>query len=159
MIVVSEYKAAQTPFFTKARYQVVAVRLLNTCDEVVLAMFAHVEPLLVLNSHLTTLPTLPVSLIIPVLLVAHTVVSLFVFPATVKLSIVMFIVSLLFAQTPLLIVHIKVYTPGTRLVTDVLDKFAFAIVVVVGPANWLHVPVPLVGLLPFKFIVAGKHTC
>ena len=135
MIVVSEYKAAQTPFFTKARYQVVVVRLLNTCDEVVLAMFAHVEPLLVLNSHLTTDPTLPDNKIVPVLAVAHTVVSLFVTPATVKLSIIKITVSLLFAQTPLLIVQLKEYTPGTILLTDVLDKFAFAMVVVVGPAN------------------------
>ena len=159
MIVVSEYKAAQTPFFTKARYQVVAVRLLNTCDEVVLAMFAHVEPLLVLNSHLTTDPTLPDNKIVPVLAVAHTIASLLVTPATVKLSIVKITVSLLFAQTPLLIVQLKEYTPGTKLVTDVLDKFAFAIAVADGPETCAHVPVPLVGLLPFKFIVAGKHTC
>ena len=31
--------------------------------------------------------------------------------------------------------------------------------IVVGPLTWLHVPVPLAGLLPFKVIVAGKHNC
>ena len=159
MIVVSEYKAAQTPFFTKARYQVVAVRLLNTCDKVVLAMFAHVEPLLVLNSHLTTDPTLPVSVMVPVLLVAHTVVSLFVTPATVKLSIVKITVSLLFAQTPLLIVQLKEYTPGTKLVMLDVGSWKLEKTIAVGPLTWLHVPVPLLGVLPFKFMVAGKHNC
>ena len=82
----------------------------------VFAMPVHVAPLLVDISHLTTLPTLPDKLMVPVLLVAHTVVSLFVTPATVKLSIVKITVSLLFAQTPLLIVQLKEYTPGTKLV-------------------------------------------
>ena len=70
-------------------------------------MLVQVAPLSVLISHLTTLPTLPVSVMVPVLLVAHTVVSLFVTPATVKLSIVMFTVSLLSAQMPLLTLHAK----------------------------------------------------
>ena len=125
----------------------------------VFAMFIQLPPLFIEYSHRTTDPTLPDNKIVPVLAVAHTVVSLFVTPATVKLSIVKITVSLLLAQTPLLIVQLKEYTPGTKLVTDVLDKFAFAMVVVVGPPNWLHVPIPLAGLLPFKMIVAGKHTC
>ena len=146
MIVVSEYKAAQTPFFTKVRYQVVAVRLLNTCDEVVLAMFAHDEPLLVLNSHLTTLPTLPVSVMVPVLLIAHTVVSLFVTPATVKLSIVITTVSLLSAQIPLLTFHTNEYVPGCRLPIADCGFKTLVNATVVGPLTWLHVPLPLVGV-------------
>ena len=74
---------------------------------VVLAMLLQVAPLLELISHLTTLPTGLVSMMVPVLLVAHTVVSLFVTPATVRLSIVMFTVSLLSAQMPLLTLQTK----------------------------------------------------
>src|SRR3954464_11281169 len=96
-------------------------------------MLVQVAPLSVLISHLTTLPTLPVSVMIPVLLVAHTVVSLFVTPATVKLSIVMITVSLLSAQIPLEIVHSNEYTPGTRLVIVALFAVALLKFTVVGP--------------------------
>src|SRR4051812_32436841 len=111
-------------------------------------MLLQVAPLSVDISHLTTLPTLPVRVIVPVLLVAHTVVSLFVTPATVRLSIVMFTVSLLSAQIPLLIVQIKLYVPGTRFVIVALLTAVLLKLTVVGPASWLHVPLPLVGVLP-----------
>ena len=75
--------------------------------EVVFAMLLYELPLSVDFSHLTTLPTLPVSVMVPVLVVAHTVVSLFVTPAMLRLSIVMFTVSLLSAQIPLLTLHTK----------------------------------------------------
>ena len=75
--------------------------------EVVFAMPVQVTPLSVLISHLTTEPTWLDNVITPVLLVAHTVVSLFVTPATVKLSIVITTVSLLSAQMPLLTLHTK----------------------------------------------------
>src|SRR6476661_9234760 len=110
-------------------------------------MLLHVAPLSVLISHLTTLPTLPDKVITPLLLVAHTVVSLFVTPATVKLSIVMITVSLLSAQMPLLIVHSKLYTPGTRLVIVALFAVALLKLTVVGPLTCAHVPAPLVGVL------------
>src|SRR3954462_15597161 len=113
-------------------------------------MFVHVLPLSVDISHLTTLPTLPLKVIVPVLLVAHTVVSLFVTPATVKLSIVMITVSLLSAQIPLEIVHSKEYTPGTRLVIVALLASTLLKLTVVGPLTWLHVPAPLVGVLADK---------
>src|SRR3954468_24169255 len=109
-------------------------------------MLLQVAPLSVLISHLTTRPTLFVSVITPVLLVAHTVVSLFVTPATVKLSIVMITVSLLSAQIPLLIVHSKEYTPGCRL--PIVDC-GFRILentTVVGPLTCAHDPAPLVGV-------------
>ena len=72
-----------------------------------LLILLHVAPLLVDISHLTTDPTWLDKVIMPVLLVAHTVVSLLVMPAMLKLSMVMFTVSLLSAQMPLLTLHTK----------------------------------------------------
>ena len=115
-----------------------------------LAMLLQVAPLLVENSHLTTDPTWLDNVITPVLLVAHTVVSLFVTPAIVRLSIVIFTVSLLSAQMPLLMFHTNEYVPGTRLVMLEVGSWRLEKTIVVGPANWLHVPVPLVGVLPFS---------
>src|SRR3954467_14647075 len=120
-------------------------------------MLLHVAPPSVLISHLTTLPTLPVKVIVPVLEVAHTVVSLLVTPATVKLSIVITTVSLLSAQIPLLIVHSKEYTPGTRLVIVALFAVALLKLTVVGPLTCAHVPAPLVGVLPANVYVDGKQ--
>ena len=100
---------------------------------VVLLILLHVAPLLVDISHLTTDPTLPVSVMVPVLLVAHTVVSEFVTPATVKLSMVMSTVSLLSAQMPLLTLHTKLYVPGCRF--EMLDVGSWMLekTIVVGP--------------------------
>ena len=120
-------------------------------------MFVQVAPPFVLISHLTTLPTLPVSVMVPVLLVAHTVVSLLVTPATVKLSIVMFTVSLLSAQIPLLTLHTKLYVPGCRLVMLEVGSWMLEKTIVVGPLTWLHVPLPLVDVLPFSVYVDGKQ--
>ena len=125
--------------------------------EVVLLILLHVAPLSELISHLTTLPTLPVSLIIPVLLVAHTVVSLFVTPAMLKLSMVMFTVSLLVAQMPLLTLQTKLYVPGCRLVMLDAGCWMLEKTIVVGPFSWLHVPAPLVGVLPFSVYDDGKQ--
>src|SRR5215210_2063774 len=113
-------------------------------------MFVQLDPLSVEYSHLTTTPTLPLKVMMPVLAVAHTVVSLFVTPATVRLSMVITTVSLLSAQMPLLIVHSKLYTPATRLEMLVAGWLLLVNTTVVGPLNWAHVPVPLVGVLAFK---------
>jgi len=73
------------------------------------------------------------------------VVSASVLPATVKLSKLMFTVSLLSAQMPLEIVHTKLYEPGCRFaIVDVGFKTS-AIVAVVGPDICDHTPVPSVG--------------
>src|ERR1043165_5190362 len=120
-------------------------------------MLLHVAPLSVLISHLTTLPTLFVSVMMPLLLVAHTVVSLFVTPATVKLSIVMITVSLLSAQIPLLIVHSNEYTPGTRLVMLEVGSWMLENTTVVGPLSCAHLPAPLVGVFALRVYVDGKQ--
>ena len=125
--------------------------------EVVFAMLLQVAPLSVLISHLTTLPTLPVSVMVPVLLDAHTVVSEFVTPATLRLSIVMFTVSLLSAQMPLLTLHTKLYVPGCRFVMLDVGSWMLEKTIVVGPFSWLHVPAPLVGVLPFSVYDDGKQ--
>ena len=78
-------------------------------------------------------------------------------PATVGVDIEILTVSLLSAHTPLLTVHIKLYTPGCRLLTDVLLVAVPAITVVVGPDSWLHVPVPLAGMLAFNCSVSCRH--
>ena len=121
------------------------------------AMPVQVTPLSELISHLTTLPTLPVSVMVPVLLVAHTVVSEFVTPATVKLSMVMFTVSLLSAQMPLLTLHTKLYVPDCRFEMLDVGWLLLENATVVGPFSWLHVPAPLVGVFAFSVYVDGKQ--
>jgi hypothetical protein len=153
--VVSLYNAAHTPLFTKALNQVVVDKLVYACAVVVFATFSQLAPLFVLNSHRTTDPTFPLKVITPLLAVAQTVASLLVTPATVDESIFIDTVSLLSAHMPLLIVHTKEYVPGTRLVTEVLYRLAFANTVVVGPESCDHVPVPLVGLFPLSWMLEG----
>jgi hypothetical protein len=94
---------------------------------------------------------------VPVLAVAHTVSLPLILPGTVGVEMMICTVSLLSTHTLLLTVHIKLYTPGCKLVTDVLLLAMLAINVAVGPLNWLHVPLPLVGMLPASCSVSCKQ--
>src|SRR5215217_2598385 len=103
-----------------------------------------------LLSHLKMVPVWLLKVSIPVLPVAHVVSLPLMSPATVGVDIVTCTVSLLSAHTLLLTVHIKLYTPGCRLVTEVLFNSTLLITVAVGPESCAHLPDPLVGMLPLK---------
>ncbi len=70
----------------------------------------------------------------------------------------MLMVSLLSVHTPLLIVHTKLYSPGCRLLIVALFCVALLKAAVVGPAVCVHVPLPLVGVLPLSCSVSCKQT-
>src|SRR4028119_434344 len=110
-----------------------------------------------LLSHRSIVPVWLLKVSVPLLPVAHVVSLPPISPATVGVDIVILTVSLLSAHTPLLTVHIKLYTPGCRLVTDVLCVVVLAIIVAVGPDSCDHVPLPLVGMLPLSCSVSCKH--
>jgi hypothetical protein len=110
-------------------------------------MLFQLWPLSILLSHLNMLPVWLLKVNVPLLAVAHTVSLPAMLPGMVGVEMVICTVSLLSAHTLLLTVHIKLYTPGCKLVTEVLLKARLAITVDVGPLNWLHVPLPLVGML------------
>jgi hypothetical protein len=124
---------------------------------VVLVMLFQLWPLSMLLSHLNMVPVWLLRVNVPVLAVAHTVSLPPMLPGMVGVEIVICTVSLLSAHTLLLTVHIKLYTPGCKLVTDVLLVVILAITVAVGPLSWLHVPLPLVGMLAASCNVSCKH--
>ena len=103
------------------------------------------------------LPVWLLKVSVPLLAVAHTVSLPAMLPGMVGVEMVICTVSLLSAHTLLLTVHIKLYTPGCKLVTEVLLVTMLAMTVAVGPLNWLHVPLPLVGMLPFSCKVSCKQ--
>ena len=113
-------------------------------------MLFQLWPLSILLSQRTMVPVWLLNVNVPVLAVAHTVSLPAMLPGMVGVEIVICTVSLLSIHTLLLTVHIKLYTPGCRLVTDVLFVAMLAMTVAVGPLNWLHVPLPLVGTLPLN---------
>jgi hypothetical protein len=94
---------------------------------------------------------------VPVLAVAHTVSLPLILPGTVGVEMMICTVSLLSAHTLLLTVHIKLYTPGCKLVTDVLFKAMLLITVAVGPESCDQLADPLVGMLAFKCSVSCKQ--
>ena len=124
---------------------------------VVLAMLFQLWPLSMLLSHLSIVPVWLLNVSVPLLPVAHVVSLPPISPATVGVDIVICTVSLLSAHTLLLTVQIKLYTPGCKLLTDVLLVVVLAITVAVGPLSWLHVPLPLMGRLVFNCKVSCKH--
>src|SRR5687767_9550098 len=83
IITMFDVSARQTPLRARARYQVVTVKLVYDCDVVVFTMVFQVNPLSVENSHEVMLPTVPESVMVPLLAVAHTVASEEAVPATV----------------------------------------------------------------------------
>src|SRR5215217_1103706 len=94
---------------------------------------------------------------IPLLPVAHVVSLPLMSPATVGVEMVTCTVSLLSAHTLLLTVHIKLYTPGCKLVTEVLFNSTLLMMVAVGPDSCDHLPLPLVGMLPANCSVSCRH--
>lgn len=57
------------------------------------------------------------------------------------------------AHTPLLILHSKIYVPGTTPLTEVVPLLGDTIVGMFGPLINVQFPIPEVGLFPFKEIV------
>src|SRR5215218_163036 len=113
-------------------------------------MLLQLCPLSVLLSHLKIVPVWLLNVSVPLLPVAHVVSLPAMSPATVGVDIVICTVSLLSAHTLLLTVHIKLYTPGCKLVTEVLFNSTLFMMVAVGPESCDHLPVPLVGMLPLS---------
>jgi hypothetical protein len=60
-------------------------------------------------------------------------------------------------HTPLVIVQLKTYTPGTRPVTVVFGEFGFVIVDPEGPLTYAHIPVPDIGAFPASVTVVAAH--
>jgi hypothetical protein len=120
-------------------------------------MLFQLWPLSMLLSQRSMVPVWLLNVNVPVLAVAHTVSLPAMLPGMVGVEMVISTVSLLSAHMPLLIVHIKLYTPGCRLVTDVLCVAMLLMIVAVGPESWLHLPDPLVGMLAFNCKVSCKQ--
>jgi hypothetical protein len=120
-------------------------------------MLFQLWPLSILLSHLKMLPVWLLRVSVPLLAVAHTVSLPAMLPGMVGVEMVICTVSLLSTHTLLLTVHIKLYTPGCKLVTEVLLIVMLAMTVAVGPLNWLHVPLPLVGMFAASCSVSCKH--
>ena len=126
------------------------VRLVYAWLVVVLAMLFQLWPLSILLSHLSIVPVWLLRVSVPLLAVAHTVSLPAMLPGMVGVEMVICTVSLLSAHTLLLTVHIKLYTPGCKLVTDVLLVAMLAMIVAVGPESCDQLPDPLVGMLPLR---------
>jgi hypothetical protein len=120
-------------------------------------MLFQLWPLSMLLSQRNMLPVWLLKVNVPVLAVAHTVSLPLMLPGTVGVEIVICTVSLLSAHTLLLTVHIKLYTPGCKLVTEVLLVVVLAITVDVGPESCDHLPDPLVGMLALNCSVSCKQ--
>ena len=52
----------------------------------------------------------------------------------------------------MLIVHLKIYIPGTILVTEILNCVGSVIAGKLGPVTSVHKPVPGEGLFPFRLV-------
>jgi hypothetical protein len=120
-------------------------------------MLFQLWPLSILLSHLNMLPVWLLKVNVPLLAVAHTVSLPAMLPGMVGVEIVICTVSLLSIHTLLLTVHIKLYTPGCKLVTDVLLLAMLAMTVAVGPESCDQLPDPLVGMFAASCNVSCKQ--
>ena len=146
-----------TPLCTNERYHVVLLKLVYASLVVVFVMLFQLWPLSILLSQRSMLPVWLLKVNVPVLAVAHTVSLPVMLPGIVGVEMVICTVSLLSAHTLLLTVHIKLYTPGCRLVTDVLLVAMLAITVAVGPESCDQLPLPLVGMFAASCNVSCKQ--
>ena len=117
-------------------------------------MLFQLWPLSILLSHLKMLPVWLLRVSVPLLAVAHTVSLPAMLPGMVGVEIVICTVSLLSAHTLLATVHIKLYTPGCKLVTEVLLVAMLVMTVAVGPESCDQLPDPLVRMLALNCSVS-----
>jgi hypothetical protein len=61
-------------------------------------------------------------------------------------------------HTPLVIVQLKTYTPGIRLVTVDIGEPGVVMTGMFGPLTTAHTPVPITAVLPASVILVAAHT-
>src|SRR4051812_14868143 len=102
MVATEEVSFPHSPLETITRYQVVSVRFVYDCEVVVFAIMLQVSPPSVEDSQFWIVPTGPVSVNVPLLMVSQTVVVPFSIPPSATGSTVMVtMLEVLELQTPL----------------------------------------------------------